>query len=73
MIDPHVKPKDDFTPATNRTAFQNADVLSAEAYNASISKTCDHAITMRWKSAAVILAVHGAALLHYFMNARKVK
>ena len=68
MIDPHIKPKHDFTPATNKTALRSADALSIGVFNAAIIKTCDFKVAMDYKNRAFSLAVNGAALLQNFMN-----
>ena len=73
MIDPHIIPKHDFTPATNGTAFRNADDLSDIVYKNTLSISRKPKLAMKMKMHAFTQAVNGAAMLQNLMDGRKVK
>ena len=68
MTEPEIKPRNDFTPATNRTAFQHADTLANGIYDATIKLGCNHEAGVFYRDRAFQLAINGAALLQNFMN-----
>lgn len=71
MIDPQVKPRHDFTPATNMTAFQNADLIAQEAFETIIHINGLPHVAHKMHKIFFSNAVDGAAYLQNFMNARK--
>ena len=70
MIDPHIKPKNDFTAATNHTAFENADILAAVCLGECMGQKATLVVAEREAIKAFTWAVNGAAMLQNFMNAR---
>ena len=73
MTKPRTKPKHDFTPATNKTACENADVFA--------DSTCRLAKLMHGTDDQVqqcahetfMIAMNGAGMVQSFMNERKGK
>lgn len=71
MIDPQVKPRHDFIPATNKTAYLNADLIAQEAFETIMQINGHSNVAYRMHKIYFTHAVDGAAYLQNFMNARK--
>lgn len=70
MIDPHIKPRNDFTPATSKTAYENADILAAICLGKCMGRKATLAVAEREAMKVFTHAVNGASLLQNFMNSR---
>lgn len=70
MIEPQVKPRHDFTPATNKTAYLNADLIAQEAFETIIHINGLPHVAHRMHKIFFNNAVNGAEYLQKFMNSR---
>ncbi len=68
MIDPVITPKHDFTPATSRTAYHNADALAQQNYGLVLAMSRNIVTAKQFYNEAFKCAVDGAGLLQNFMN-----